>query len=310
MIPRRPRQPASEARVSVQWIQFKSDADIPAFLDAALQTHRALFDRLAPDDRPHFFDYWQRLLNHSNAWRLGDGRETVALVTVPRVADLHSYRWHSRTLAWAADFAGGFNLPPDMNLERSFVVPADLAPNPMNVQVIAGAAGRCVQTGYVAKLAELGTTSPPDGLSFRAFERDDLEPVLELLHAGYASQAEPEPDLSRQRVELRQVLDADAGWCFVATTGGSERPVAVASYILLQIPLVGVPAALVGDLAVRADFRGRGLARTLQRWAADRLRDAGLRWIFGNILPDNPASQRQAAAVGRAPWYCAVRFER
>ena len=83
------------------WQRLESEEDVPRFIDAAVDLHCVLFDRLSTDDRPFFCDYWLRLLNDAHAWLLVDedpaGRP-LALVTVPSRPDLHEYRWRTRTL--------------------------------------------------------------------------------------------------------------------------------------------------------------------------------------------------------------------
>ena len=84
---------------------------------------------------------------------------------------------------------------------------------------------------------------------------------------------------------------------------------AVALYSGWELPLTGVACALVDDIIVRPEHRGRGLAPRLQEFACARLRAAGLRWVAGNIDLDNPASMRQAQKAGRKPWTLGIRIE-
>lgn len=291
----------------MQWIRLEHESDIPQFMDAALQMHLSLFSLLSREDRPYFFDAWLHRFNHSSAWRLADRERSLALVTVPRLADTHCYRWQVRTLACLDEAAVGLRLPDEIDLSRSFTMPVSSIGTEQAQPIIAGTTQKPVGYGYVCRLDEV-KDRPTEKWTFRPMERTDLGAILELLRVGYATAELPEPELERQRFEVFQIEEHHAGWCFVASEPGAVEPIGVVSYTVLQIPLIGVPAALVGDLAVHPEHRGRGLARCLQRWAAAHLRAAGLRWVFGNIDPDNPASRRQAEALGRRMWYQAVRF--
>ena len=286
------------------WIRFESEADVPRFVDAAVALHRPLFDRLPAEQRPWFFDGWLRLLNDAEAFVRSDDAGPAALVTVPRAADAHAYRWRTRTLACRDDVRGTLVLPAPVDLDRSFLMPC-AGGRTGDGRVVAGATGTCVQVGYVRPLD--GLAPMPTDERFRAIRPADVDGVIELLARSYVELGDDALDLSRQREELRAIVAHEGGWCWIAAEDDG-RVTAMASYIAVALPLAMVPAVLVGDLAVAPEARGRGIARALQRHAYARLRDAGVTWVYGNIDPDNAASRRQAEAMDRVIWYEAVRF--
>ncbi|MHC4948924.1 MAG: GNAT family N-acetyltransferase [Planctomycetota bacterium] len=295
------------------WRALRAEEDLPAFMDAAVALHRGLLDRLPAAHRPHFHDHWLRRFNDARAWLLGGAGGPDALVTVPRLEGLHSYRWQTRTLACRDDAHGRLVLPPEVDLSRSFAMPRPEGA-PAIRPALAGTDHEPVQLAYVRRLdggpgGGPGDEEAADGpWTFRAATRADLAGILALLERSYADLDDVDDGLGRQREELRQIVDHDGGWCFVAVADGATAPVAMASYIAMELPLAGAPAALVADLAVDPPARGRGLARTLQGHAYRRLRDAGLSWVYGNIGPENDASRRQAEATGREIWVEVVRF--
>jgi ribosomal protein S18 acetylase RimI-like enzyme len=175
----------------------------------------------------------------------------------------------------------------------------------------AGVLARPVQLGYVGTLSGAGSGADPSSASGWRFHRstlDVLPAILALLARSYPSAGDGAVDLRRQRVELEQIIRHQVGWCVHATLADDDTPIAMASYVVLHLPLSGVPAILVCDLAVDGRHRGRGLAGALQRHALGEMAAAGLRWFVGNIDPDNPASQRQAERLGRVVRYTAVRL--
>ncbi|MCZ6734802.1 MAG: GNAT family N-acetyltransferase, partial [Planctomycetota bacterium] len=257
-----------------------------------------------------FNDYWLRRFNEARAYLHVNGSEAMALVTVPRSADLHEFRWGIRTMAFREEIRGAIVLPDDVGLERAFTLPSPtgtVSPAP----IIAGTMHEPVQLSYVRSLANIDPISPDEttALQFRTASTDDLEPILHLLARAYVDFGDMDAELFRQREEVRHIIEHGAGWCFVAAAPDDPAQlIAMASYVLHPLQLVGVPVVLVADLAVDPDQRRRGIARSLQRFAYASMRSAGYRWVYGNIDPGNFASRRQAEAVGREVWFQAVRF--
>lgn len=294
----------------MDWRNLQNDRDLPAFIDAAVELHRPLFERLAPTERPFFNDYWLRRFNEARAYLHANGSEAMALVTVPRSSDLHPFRWGIRTMAYREEIRGAIVLPNEVGLERAFTLPSPTG-TVSAAPIIAGTTHKPVQLSYVRSLADIDPVSPDETvpLEFRTARTDDLASILHLLKRAYADFDDVDPELFSQREEIRQIINYGAGWCFVAAAPDDPAQlIAMASYVLHPLQLVGVPVVLVADLAVDPDQRRRGLARNLQRFAYASMRGAGYRWVYGNIDPGNLASRGQAEAVGREVWFQAVRF--
>ena len=83
---------------------------------------------------------------------------------------------------------------------------------------------------------------------------------------------------------------------------GCPDPIAAVYYSGWELPLTGTPCALVDDILVLPDYRGRGLASSLQAYAYQDLKRRGLRWVCGNIQVSNLSSKKQAEKCGRTPW--------
>ena len=290
------------------WKLLEGDDQIPSFMDATVALYRPVFDRLAPDDRPFFFDYWLRLFNSSSTYVAMVDGVPQAMVTQPSGSAAHQYRWETATLACSDAIMGQLVLPEEIDREQSFRMsgfdPVQGARSPiLNTDAFEN------QRGYVRSLLDCafdpGSESP---WRIRRLERAEFEQTLDLLKRSYATEKDPEPDLSEPREELRQTVDNDAGWCWVASPADGSSVCGVASYTAMHIPNAGVPAALVSDLAVDPAHQRQGLARFMQRHAYARLRELGQRWVFGNINPANQASCRQAEGLERTIWYRCVGF--
>ncbi|NNM27154.1 MAG: GNAT family N-acetyltransferase, partial [Phycisphaerales bacterium] len=258
------------------WRKLTQEDEIPSFIDAAANLHQPLLDRIPRDERPFFFDAWLTRFNHCDAWRLPTSDGGPALVTVPRVADRHEYRWQVRTLAVGAAAEDTLVLPPEVGVDRSFLMPCPSG-QPTSRSVLAEMTATPVQLGLVVRLDDVAVPAPVDWRLHESSEQD-MAGILTLLERAYpwleetasrppigtsARFTTDTPDLHRQREELRQLVSHDAGWCFHATIDDDATPVAMASYLALPLPLLGVPAVLTADPAVDPPYRGRGLARTL-----------------------------------------------
>lgn len=171
---------------------------------------------------------------------------------------------------------------------------------------------RAVETqfGYVRSLAAV--TNEHDAMSswrLKEFARDDLEETIALMRRGYTHDVESDPELSEQRSELEQILENDAGWCWIVRSEDDSSVTGVASYIAMHIEISETPGSLVSELVVDPRHRRKGLAVLMQRHAYARLHECGLEFVFGNIKPGNDTLRRQAEILGRSIWYRSVVFQ-
>lgn len=296
------------APAGTDWQLLEGDDQIPCFMDATVALHRTVFDQLSPDDRPFFFDYWLRLFNASSTYVAMVGDVPHAMVTQPNGPGTHQYRWETATLACSDALAGDLVLPDQINAKQSFRMCGfkDIQGEPSPVLDTTAVEN---QRGYVRSLLDHAFDAGADApWRVRRCTSADLEEALALLKRGYATEEDPDPDLSEQREELRQIVDHDAGWCWVATPSGDRNICGIVSYTGMHIPDAGVPAAMVSDLAVDPVHQRQGISRLMQHHAYARLRELGQRWLFGNIDPANHASCCQAERLGRRVWYRCVMF--
>ena len=289
---------------SITWVRFEGDSQIGDFMNAAVQLHQPILDRLSDDQRPFFHDYWLRTFNDSLTF-LGmiDG-EPHALISQPSHSDIHQYRWRTSSLACSDDVFGELILPKEIALNQAFMLSSCRVGS-----AIPGTRAVEKQLGYARSLSDV-SDSPLDNETWQieALTHEDLEETLALMKRGYAVEEGDALNLVEQRTELSQILEHDAGWCWIARSPDDGTIRGVVSYIANHIPLAGVPAILVADLVVDPRNQGRGIATHLQRFAYRELREQGLALVFGNIDPQNKASRRQAELLERSIWYRAIVF--
>ncbi len=227
-----------------------------------------------------------------------------ALVTQPNDSTAHEYRWSTATLACSDLVFGVLVLPDDVDSSQPFMMSSRRVDS-----AISGAKAVDTQYGYVGSLTapDRGFDEDGDWRMARLVE-EDLEETMALLERGYARDATPDPDLSEQRTELTQILKNDAGWCWVARSVKDSSVCGMVSYIAMHIELAGIPGVLVSDLVVDPSHRRKGLAVLMQRHACSQLHQCGMRFVFGNVRPENDASRRQAESLDRTVWYRSVVF--
>jgi GNAT superfamily N-acetyltransferase len=292
----------------IVWDVLEGDDQIPGFLDAVSTLYRDVLDRLPTDDRPFFFDYWLRLFNIASTHVATADGVPHAILTQPHRPGTHEFRWETATLACSDEFRGRLVLPPGVDPDQSFRMPVIDGGDEI-VSPLRGTRAVENQRGYARSLTECPFETEADApWSIRRVRREDFEEAIDLLRRSELSDEDPDPDLSESSEELRQVIENDAGWCWVASRSGESNLCGIACYAAMHLPDAGVPAVLVSDIAVDPEHRRQGLAQFMQHQAFACLRDLGLRWVFGCIEPENHASCRQAERLGRQLWFRCVRF--
>jgi ribosomal protein S18 acetylase RimI-like enzyme len=297
------------ASPDIVWSALEGDDQIPVFLDAVSTLYRGVLDRLPAEDRPFFFDYWLRAFNSASTHLATVDGVPHALVTQPFRPGTHEFRWETATLACSDELHGRLVLPPGVDSGQSFRMSAldtaDKVSSPFP-----GLQGRENQRGYARSLTDFSLENEADApWSIRRVRREDFEEAIDLLRRSEVSDEDPDPDLSESREELRQTIENDAGWCWVASRTGESDLCGIVCYAAMHLPDAGVPAVLISDIAVAPEHRRQGLAQFMQRRGFACLRDLGLRWVFGCIEPDNHASCGQAERLGRTLWFRCVRFQ-
>ena len=296
------------ASPDIVWSELKGDDQIPAFLDAVSTLYRDVIDRLPAEDRPFFFDYWLRLFNIAATHVATVDGLPHAIVTQPFRPGTHEFRWETATLACSDELHGRLVLPPGVDCGQGFRMSA-IGTAGRTSSPLLGFDGRENQRGYARSLTDFSLDNEADApWSVRRIRREDFEEAIDLLRRSEVSDEDPDPDLSESTEELRQVIENDAGWCWVASRTGDSSLCGIVCYAAMHLPDAGVPAVLISDIAVDPEHRRQGLAQYMQRHGFACLRDLGLRWVFGCIEPDNHASCGQAERLGRTLWFRCVRF--
>ena len=296
------------ASPDIVWSELKGDDQIPAFLDAVSTLYRDVIDRLPAEDRPFFFDYWLRLFNIAATHVATVDGLPHAIVTQPFRPGTHEFRWETATLACSDELHGRLVLPPGVDCGQSFRMSA-IGTAGRTSSPLLGFDGRENQRGYARSLTDFSLDNEADApWSVRRIRREDFEEAIDLLRRSEVSDEDPDPDLSESTEELRQVIENDAGWCWVASRTGDSSLCGIVCYAAMHLPDAGVPAVLISDIAVDPEHRRQGLAQYMQRHGFACLRDLGLRWVFGCIEPDNHASCGQAERLGRTLWFRCIRF--
>jgi ribosomal protein S18 acetylase RimI-like enzyme len=298
----------------MKWHKLENDSDIPKFMDAAIALLRPTLMQLCPLEKTHFYDWWLRRFNDSDSYLMTDEGRFEVIVTVPHVSDIHSYRWNARILLVRHDRTDPVFLPAEINLNRSFFVPNFPLPSVNETRILQIAVGQVVQLEYGRLLDETLVETdclPIDGITIRRATAEDYDDIMALIERAYVDLTETSAGLYTQREELQRILEYDFGWCYVAESNreSKARIVGMASYITMHVPVIGVPGALVADLAVEPVMRRKGIAKSLQLFAYRQLSREGLRWLFGNIAPENESSLKQVESLGRTIWGRAVHFK-
>lgn len=141
-----------------------------------------------------------------------------------------------------------------------------------------------------------GTSTMEIGLATVA----DVPPLAALLEILFAQEAEFVPDRPRQERGLREIIANPAtGQILVLREGGAIR--GMVSLLYLVSTALGGRVALLEDMVVAPERRGRGAGSMLLGAAIAHARNAGCRRI--TLLTDgaNTAAQRFYARHGFAP---------
>ena len=110
---------------------------------------------------------------------------------------------------------------------------------------------------------------------FREAVRADLPDVLALLADDVLGRTRDRPEVDAAYERAFVDLAADPRNHLIVADDGGEL---VGCFQLTYIPGLGrhgAERALIESVRVRADRRGRGLGRTMMRWAIDRARERG-----------------------------------
>ena len=142
------------------------------------------------------------------------------------------------------------------------------------------------------------------GVSISAALDEDLVALLPLL-AGYQLHYGAEPDDVRNRAFFaRFVAPSDDGLLLAAWDVHTDEPVGFATLFWTFSSVRAREVALMNDLFVVEDARGRGVGRALVDAAREATRRRGLHVLSWMTSPDNATAQRLYDRLGatRSSW--------
>jgi GNAT superfamily N-acetyltransferase len=134
-------------------------------------------------------------------------------------------------------------------------------------------------------------------------DRAGLEGVLGLIAAYQRFYGVAEPDHARNRAFFARFCDGDAGILLQATEAGA--PVGVATVYWTQDSISAADVAVLYDLFVAPEARGRGVGHALIDAAAAAARERGLPTLSWMTAVDNHEAQRlyDRLAADRSTWH-------
>lgn len=130
-----------------------------------------------------------------------------------------------------------------------------------------------------------------DGVAVREARAGDLEAMVALLDVLFSAEPEFVPDRAAQLRGLTQILaDPAIGTLLIAERRGAV--VGMVNLLYTVSTALGAPAALLEDVVVRAEERGRGVGGALLNAAVETARRRGCARITLHADAGNVAAQR------------------
>jgi GNAT superfamily N-acetyltransferase len=133
---------------------------------------------------------------------------------------------------------------------------------------------------------------------------DDLADLLPLMRA-YCTFYESDPDDEALRAMATAFLDAGSGGTQLIAREDSGRAQGHATVLWSWDTTLAQPLAVMEDLFVAADARGRGVGAALIEACRQLAAARGMQWLAWETAPDNVTAQRVYDGLGaqRDTWY-------
>jgi hypothetical protein len=235
------RQQRGKMSESANWIQFNSPEQTSQFVDGAFELYSDLIQKLNRDEIPYFFDYWLNRLNQCDVWMLHENQSPIALVSKPKVKDVHSERWQYNTLVVNSNYSDGLDLPFEISKPIAFMSPSADYTRHFKMRFTTS----YFQQGFAGTTDELPAVQSISGVKFEPVTTDNVAKACKLFDSDYSWDGQPQDYIQSVKTEITRSAKLHSGWCYVATRDSS--PISVVSYIPLQVPLLGVASIVVGD---------------------------------------------------------------
>ncbi len=291
------------------WQLFENSNLLEKFMQAFHQLHAPILHQMK-NEKAWFDHYWLQQLNLTDCFLLEDADGPSAIVTYPKLSDIHYLRYQTPTLAVRPGFLIPYLPRPVENKSRCFSIPMNDGPNNeiritnMNVTI----AQYCTALNISNKSFE----SPPlSGLAHKMVQSSSEAQSAISIFRSRISEFGVEDYFVKYYLpllckEIAKIPLEGNAWCALSEDTTTGLPVAAALYSGWELPLGGPRAALVDDIVVLPEYRGRNIATDLQKFAYSALQKQEVKWVCGNIEKDNPASIRQSEKLGRRPWSAVI----
>lgn len=291
-----------EKKTSPDWEVFAGSEQVQSYIQDIERLFSPVLKKLRAGEIPFFYDYWYRMLNSHQIRRFTRGEETLAMTALPRVVEMHYQRWYDRVLAVNFESKESWKLPVDEDKVSYLMVPTDPDGRIPGDIVIENASFEPFQYCLTKRLEEPDFLPGNSDVLFRPLVLSDIEQAQSLVRSDFMDGSVPDFYLPVIVQNIRDCFFKNSGWCYCAFEPRLNRVIGFCLYLGFLVPLCGVPCAVVGDIVVHPDFRGKGVASCLQRFAYHDLQQKKVAWVCGNILASNRASLNMAGFLGREYW--------
>ncbi len=285
----------------LKWEKFERVDQLESFISDIELLYSGILVRLTRDEKPVFYDYWYRLFNSYDAYRLTDGIKTLAFAAYPRYKDRHYERWSDSFFTVSPSCTEPVKLPRAEGSEHYFMIP--LNPDgqiPENLK-IKNATFEPLQYCLILRL-ENQECLEHDSVFFREILESDIAPIQDMVIPEFLEGSIPDIYIPIVKKGVEDCFKKKSGWCYCAVNKEGGEVVGFSMYLGFTTALSGISSAIVGDLLVLPSARGKGVGTGIQKFAYHDLENKGIRWICGNIFAFNKASLEQARFVGRDYW--------
>ncbi len=287
----------------MDWVPF-SDQHRLRFFELVSRLNQERLSQLSGFEQTNFYHYWHKLFNEHHCWLLEQGGNDVAFVSQPVWDAKHWIRWPENMLLMEPELKRLNRFPDKLKDETVFRTGLNGTRNLENAEL------KLLQSAYVLNVQEFDqplSHMVADEVEFQKLGSQKLPEIRELLSAeNRKSDVEPGiyeeyylPELVRM---VEQNHQQSNGFGYLAIESITGDPIGIAFYEGFEMPLTGNRCLLVSDILVKKEWRQKGIATNLQRFAYGDMRANGVNWVMGNIDPANVSSLKQAQALGRTVW--------
>lgn len=291
----------------MKWLKFEDkENNRNRFLNFVRENCTKLLNELSSFEKTLFYHFWHKIFNEHDCYLLIDGERTYGFVSKPQWNVKHWIRWPENYLIIDKTMKEKITLPEPFAKEHSFRTNNSQQINIENTKV--------TQTAYVC---------PLDNFEFKLIENINENIVCHELTEKANHGILNLLDRNNRHADVKAGFYEDyylpeliknisdnhinkTGYCFYATLKNSDKPIAISYYDGFEMPFTGTPCLLINDIIVSVEHRKKRVATTLQAYAYEKLKQHNVKWVLGNIEPDNTSSIKQAQALKRYEWTSVV----